>query len=43
MMILARQNAIPDITDVLVRRYYQPAGIPPRILACRPVAGAGAL
>ena len=43
MMILARQDAIPDITHALTERYYRPASIPPRILACRPVAGAGAL
>jgi N-acetylgalactosamine kinase len=43
MMVLARVDAVDALRAELTAKYYQPAGRPPRILLCRPVAGAGIL
>jgi len=43
MMVLAHVDAVEALRRELTARYYQPAGRPPRILVCRPVAGAGIL
>jgi N-acetylgalactosamine kinase len=41
MMVLAAEEAIPELRRQLNVRYYEPSGIEPSILVCRPVAGAG--
>lgn len=41
MMILSRDEAIPELTANLRKYYYEPSGREERILLCRPVAGAG--
>ena len=43
MMVLTRRDAIGSLIDALAERYYGPAGIPPAVLVCRPIAGAGVL
>lgn len=43
MMILVKQDAIPLLQDNLKRLYYDKFDRPPRILTCRPVAGAGVI
>jgi N-acetylgalactosamine kinase len=41
IMALARDEAVVALSDALVTRYYEPAGIPARIAPCIPVQGAG--
>ncbi len=41
MMVLLRTSAIDDLTNTLTGKYYQIQGLPPRLLQCRPIAGAG--
>ena len=43
MMVLLHRSAIDDLTAVLQQNYYEPCGIAPRLLQCRPIAGAGAI
>ncbi len=43
MMILVRKDAIGELTRVLTEKYYQPRNLTPRLLHCRPIAGAGAV
>ena len=41
MMVLVRTGAVPELTRVLTEQYYQLRGTEPRLLHCRPIAGAG--
>jgi N-acetylgalactosamine kinase len=43
MMVLARTDAVEALRATLTERYYEPAGGTPRLLVCRPIAGAGVL
>ena len=43
MMILAKNEAIPQLRQNLIEQYYRPAGIPEVILVSAPIAGAGAV
>jgi N-acetylgalactosamine kinase len=43
MMVLARSDAVGALRAELTERYYERVGRLPRILVCRPVAGAGIL
>ena len=43
MMVLARREAVPALKTAVIRGYYEPAGKPPSILICNPIAGAGVL
>ncbi len=43
MMVLLHRSAIDDLNAVLSRNYYEPRGIEPKLLQCRPIAGAGAI
>ena len=41
MMILAKNEAIPQLRRNLIEKYYRPAGIPEEILVSAPISGAG--
>ena len=41
MMILAKNEAIPELRKNLIEKYYRPAGLPEVILVSAPIAGAG--
>jgi len=43
MMVLVKRDAVPILTQRLRDGYSEPAGQPPAILVCRPVAGSGLL
>ena len=43
MMVLLHRDSIADLTEVLDKNYYRQLGIAPRLLQCRPIAGAGAV
>jgi N-acetylgalactosamine kinase len=43
MMVLAHADAVDTLRAEVTEQYYERAGRPPRILICRPVAGAGIL
>ena len=43
MMILVHKNSIGELTRVLTEKYYQPRNLTPRLLHCRPIAGAGSI
>jgi N-acetylgalactosamine kinase len=43
MMVLARADALPELQQRLVDCYYEPAGKPPSVLVCKPIAGSGVL
>jgi len=43
MMVLARRDAVPILSERLRQGYSEPGGQPPAILVCRPVAGSGLL
>ena len=41
MMILARRDAVENVKREMISRYYAPRQLPPAILVCHPIAGAG--
>ncbi len=43
MMVLARRQAVPALSEALTREYYSGRGLTARILVCRPIAGSGVL
>ena len=43
MMVLAHRDAAARVIERLSEAYYKPAGMPPRVLLCRPIAGSGVL
>jgi N-acetylgalactosamine kinase len=43
MMVLARKEAVPLLTENLAVRYYRPYDRPPAILLCKPIAGSSVL
>jgi N-acetylgalactosamine kinase len=43
MMVFAHRSAVEDVRRRLTEGYYEPSGHDPRILVCRPIAGAGVL
>lgn len=43
MMALVRTEAVDALRERLIRGYYEPENVPPNILVCRPIAGAGLL
>ncbi len=43
MMALAHADAVDALRASLAKRYYEPATRTPRLLVCRPIAGAGVL
>jgi N-acetylgalactosamine kinase len=43
IMILAKEEAVEDVESALIRGYYEPRGLEPRMGRCVPVKGAGFL
>ncbi|HEY5915712.1 MAG TPA: galactokinase, partial [Verrucomicrobiae bacterium] len=43
MMVLAKREAVPGLTERLRSAASEPSGQPPDVLVCRPVAGSGLL
>jgi hypothetical protein len=43
MMVLARQEAVPQLVENLTGQYYTPHGRPPAVLLCNPIAGSSVL
>lgn len=43
MMVLVENHAIDSLIANVKQRYYDPAGLTPRVLVCSPIAGAGFL
>ena len=43
MMVLVRQEAVPQLVEKLSEGYYEPQGKPPAILFCNPIAGSSVL
>ena len=41
MMVLVKRSAVAQLTENLIKGYYQPRNIPENILVCSPIAGAG--
>jgi len=43
LMVLARHDAVEEVSETLTRRYYEPRRIEPRIYLCRPSRGSRVL
>ena len=41
MMILVRKDSVEELTRVMISKYYEPRNLPPKLILCRPIAGAG--
>ena len=41
MMILVHKNAVEELSCVMTEKYYIPRNLPPKLILCRPIAGAG--